>query len=190
MRVVLVVAAIAAVLVAAGAVLESVLSGPPRGRDQAAAEQPPETGPFAVAEGGGTRVTPFADLTERLRADVLVPRQPGSAQRVSDGVLAQRMLHETCQDNSRDCRQAVGTSVIRRVWASLPPKGDPARKAARLLALGERLSLTSIQVRDSIRAELDSQLTLAMARGTIGWPRRNQAVTCFDTPPECALERP
>ena len=188
MRVVLVVAAIAAVLVAAGAVLESVLSGPPREPDRAVAA-PPETGPFAVAESGGRRVTPFADLTERLRADRLVPRQPGSALRVSDGVLAQRMLAETCQDNSRDCRQAVGTSVIRRVWASLPRDGDPARKAARLLALGERLSLTSIQVRDSIRAELDSQLTLAMGRGAIGWPRRNAAVACFETPADCRLPR-
>lgn len=183
MRVVLVVAAIAAVLVAAGVVLES---DSPRGRDRAVTT-PPETGPFAVAANGSGSVTPFADLTQRLRADVLVPRQPGSALRVSDGVLARRMLAETCQDSSRDCRQAVGTSVIRRVWASLPPNGDPARKAARLLTLGQRLSLTSIQVRDSIRAELDSQLTLAMSRGDIGWPRRNRAVTCFDSPPDCAL---
>lgn len=186
MRVVLVVAAIAAVLVAAGVVLESVLGDSPRGRDRAVTT-PPETGPFAVAASGSGSVTPFADLTQRLRADVLVPRQPGSALRVSDGVLARRMLAETCQDSSRDCRQAVGTSVIRRVWASLPPNGDPARKAARLLTLGQRLSLTSIQVRDSIRAELDSQLTLAMSRGDIGWPRRNRAVTCFDSPPDCAL---
>lgn len=189
MRVVLVVAAIAAVLVAAGAVLESVLEDPPRGRDQTRVA-PPETGPFAIAAGGSRSVTPFADLTERLRADPLVPRDRGSALRVSDGALARRMLRETCRDSGKNCRQAVGTSVIRRVWASLPPGADPARKAARLLALGDRLSLTSIQVRDSIRAELDSQLTLAMDRGAIGWTRRNAAVTCFDAPPECALERP
>ena len=189
MRAVLVVGVIAAVLAAAGAVLESVLGDPPRGREAKAAPAP-QTGPFAVAERGSATVTPFADLTERLRADVLVPRRRGSALRVDDRVLARRMLRATCRDNSRDCRQAVGTSVIRRVWASLPRNGDPARKAARLLALGDRLSLTSIQVRDSIRAELDAQLTLAMGRGAIGWPRRNAAVTCFDTPGECRLRRP
>ena len=193
MRVVFVLAAVGAVLAAVAFVVEPLLDDPPRGRDQTAAE-PPESGPFAVAARpttpGSARVGAIADLARRLRADVLVPEETGRGPRPSDDDLARRMIETTCRDTTRDCRQAVGTSVIRRVWASTSRRGDPVRKAERLLGLGRRLSLTSIQVRDSIRAELDSQLTLAIAKGDIGWPRRNAAVTCFDAPSECRLRRP
>ena len=102
------------------------------------------------------------------------------------------MLRETCRGSDRldECHQAVSSSAIRRVWAALPREGDPVGKAERLLTLGAELSLTPLQVTNSVRAELDHQLGNAVRSGAIGWDRRDAAITCFDDPEVCPLPRP
>jgi 2-hydroxychromene-2-carboxylate isomerase len=98
------------------------------------------------------------------------------------------MLRSTCRGSDRldECHQAVSSAVIRRVWASLSRTDDPAGKAEHLLALGDDLALTPLQVTNSIRAELDEELTRAVHRGAMGWRRRDAAITCFDAPERCA----
>lgn len=192
MRVVLVLAAIAIVLVAAGAVLEPLLSGGPRGREQGRAA-PPEGGPFASvdrhAASDSSRASAIAELGRRLRVDDMVPGRPSRTTPVDGRAVARRMLRETCGGSDRhdECREAVASAAIRRVWAGTPRGADQDGKAERLLLLGEQLSLTPLQVTNSIRAELDEQLTRAVGSGAIGWRRRNAAITCFETPADCRL---
>ena len=193
MRVVLVLVAAAAVLVTALVVLDPLSSKPPRGAPEVDAARP-EAGPFALAErrpaSDSGRASAVTELARRLRVDAVVPGRRG---RTVDGrAVAQRMVRETCTGSDRldECHQAVASAAIRRVWASLPRAGDPIGKAERLLGLGDQLALTSLQVTNSIRAELDEQLTRGVRTGAIGWRRRNAAITCFDTPERCALGRP
>ena len=191
MRVILVLAAVAVTLGGLAAASGLLDGGPPRGRAQQVVP-PPERGPFALAErrpvAAAARERAIADLARRLQVDAVLRGTPEPLPRVSDTVLVRRMLQETCRGHDRldECHQAVSSAAIRRIWSSMAHAADPVGKAERLLTVGQELALTPMQVRNSIRAELDEQLTRAVGRRRLTWRRRDAALDCFDTPARCA----
>jgi hypothetical protein len=186
-------AAVAVALVAVGvAAMRSPADPPaPDRRDDRRAAPPREV----LCDGpapGDCAVSPVsvAELAARLRADPAardaraVPR-PGTA---ADGLaVAARLERTQCRRSSWpfECHVAVASRSIRRLYRGMRRSADHRRKAAVLLGVGARLEMSRLQVVNAIRAELDVQLTRAVAARRLPGRGRQLALRCYDEPRAC-----
>jgi hypothetical protein len=131
-----------------------------------------------------------AELAARLRADPAArdartaPRPDSTAGGLA---VAARLKRAQCRRSSwpHECHVAVSSRSIRRLFRGMRRSADHRRKAAVLLGVGARLEMSRLEVVNAIRAELDVQLTRAVAARALPARGRELALRCFDEPQAC-----
>ncbi len=132
----------------------------------------------------------LSELAARLRADPAArdartaPRPDSTAGGLA---VAARLKRAQCRRSSwpGECHVAVSSRSIRRLYRGMRRSADHRRKAAVLLGVGARLRMSRLEVVNAIRAELDVQLTRAVAARTLPARGRDLALRCYDEPRAC-----
>jgi hypothetical protein len=181
---------VAAVAICAAAV-GAAFRGPTRAAEPSKTAQAPVAGldeALGVAQRAAGPAAELVDpavveLAARLRGDPARLRGraiPGSAE--ADGLaVARRMQRRLCPPVWRDeCHLAMARAAIRQTWRRLRRSPTRRRQAEVVLGVGIELGMTSRDVVDAVRAELDTQLTREVAAGTRSEQTLRRALACFD----------